>query len=130
MTEEAGFTEPGAAAPGLDDDGQPGTGPVAEDTAAAAPVTEAPGAAAAEPAELEQDGVPAEVWETAEPAPPVDADPQEVAEEAAAAEPETHSATAGAPDPVLPPFIPADGVAPWLREILTWLHERLRALEG
>jgi len=31
-----------------------------------------------------------------------------------------------APDPVPPPFIPSEGVAPWLREILLGLHQRLR----
>lgn len=63
--------------------------------------------------------------------PPVDADPQEVAEEAAAAEPEQAEAVSSTtPEPVPPPFIPSDGVPGWLREVLTWLHERISNLEG
>jgi hypothetical protein len=31
-----------------------------------------------------------------------------------------------APDPVPPPFIPVEGVAEWLRELLMDFHQRLR----
>ncbi len=31
-----------------------------------------------------------------------------------------------APDPVPPPFIPSEGVASWLRDLLLDLHQRLR----
>ena len=68
--------------------------------------------------------------ETAAPVPPVDADPQDVAEQAAASEPaETTSATADAPDPVAPPFVPSEGVADWLRDAIHALHDRLRNVE-
>lgn len=136
MTEQAGFTEQPASATDADSDGQPGTGPVAEDTPGPEPSTEAPGAAAAEDAEPAAATEPEQLQEPAWASglPPVDADPQQVAEEVAAAMPaeagEAISSTAGAPDPMPGPFIPSEGVAPWLREALVWLHDRIRNLEG
>lgn len=61
--------------------------------------------------------------EDARPVPPVDADPQEVAEEAAGAEP-------GPADHVPPPWLPSDGVADWLRSAIHELHRRLQNLGG
>lgn len=123
MTEEQGFTEASTAPP--------------SETLAQAfsdPAEHEPAAAAAPPEPVEQlepeQPEPAAAA-AAEPVPDVTADPQEVAEQAAAAEPaEAQSATADAADPVLPPFIPTEGVPSWLREALNWLHERVRALEG
>lgn len=119
MTEQQGFAEPAPPATVHYSDGLPGTGPVAEDPRPAGSVTVASGAAAAEP----------EPAETAAPVPSVDADPQEVAEEAAAAEPE-QAVSSTVPEPLPPPFIPDVGVAPWLKDALTWLHERVTNLEG
>jgi|SRR6516165_2146150 len=132
MTEQTGWFEPATPAPAADSAGLPGTGPVAEDRQPAEPGTEAPGAAAAEPGPAEPEPETAEPEpETATPVPEPDADPQQVAEEAAAAEPEQLEAISStSPAPTAPPFIPDVGVAPWLRDVLNWLHERLANLEG
>ena len=125
MTEEAGFAEPATPATDTDSAGLPGTGPVAEGGQPAEPGTAAPGAAAAEPETATPEP------ETATPVPEPDADPQQVAEEAAAAEPEQLEAISStSPAPTAPPFSPDVGVAPWLRDVLNWLHERLANLEG
>lgn len=72
----------------------------------------------------EPDDTQAEVQpEAAVPVPPVDANPQDVAEEAAGAE-------SGPADHVPPPWLPAEGVADWLRAAIGELHRRLQNLGG
>lgn len=73
------------------------------------------------------------------PEPAEDAAPEPEPESEPAPEPESEAevpAPAGPPqpreeppDPVLPPFIPDQGVPEWLRDVVHELHRRLRNLE-
>lgn len=82
-----------------------------EDTGFAEPEPTPDSEAAPEPAE------------DATPVPEPGSDPQDVAEEAAAAEP-------GPADHVPGPWLPAEGVADWLRAAIGELHRRLQNLGG
>ena len=72
-----------------------------------------------EPAEAP---APAAEPETAGPAAPAPA-------EDTPAEPESAEDSTETPADAPAPFIPDTGVADWLRELLTWYHDRLTALE-
>jgi len=129
MTEETGWFEQATPAPPADSAGLPGTGPVAEPAPGPGPGTDVPGAAAAEPEPAAAE--PAEHAAAAE-------DDQTAAEVGGAEpepEPEQHvavspTAAAAADWSSSLPFIPAEGVPGWLRDILTELHRRLSNLEG
>jgi hypothetical protein len=116
VTEQEGFAEPATPAPQADTADTPGTGPVAGEQGGAEPGTEAPGAAAAEPAEPVQSLT---VTGAAEPEPEPEPEPAEPLE----------AVSATTPEPIAPPFIPDTGVPAWLRDALTWLHERISNLE-
>lgn len=112
MTEDTGFTEP-TPEPVPEPDG-PEAPPVAGEPDAPPVAAEA----VSEPQE-------------AAPMPPVDADPQEVAEEAAGDdEREVVSATSGEPEPMPIPWLPDEGVPDAIRRAIEQLHNRLVALGG
>ena len=113
MTEETGWFEQATPAPPADSAGLPGTGPVAEPAPGPGPGTDVPGAAAAE-----DDQTAAEVG---------GAEPEPEPEQLEAVSP---TAAAAADWSSSLPFIPAEGVPGWLRDILTELHRRLSNLEG